>query len=204
MARIDEILVGRYNRLFQKLFQIKGSGPRPTVMPEIGGQIQLFHGSENRYLEGWERFGFSVSFAAGGVGNINHLRIRNPVPSRVVAVLEKVFIGNGATSDTPFFEQGAGITDFAAVASPAPFDIRGRPGSAMIVSSQQAAAAGAGSTRLNPTMLSNSILDIISTDIQEIPLLPGTLAQLRGTSANIVQNFAFWWRERALEESELT
>ncbi len=204
MARIDEILAGRYNRLFQKLFQIKGSGPRPTVMPEIGGQISLFHGAENRYLEGWERFGFSLSFAAGGVGNINHLRIRNPSTSRVIAVLEKVFVGNGGTSDTPFFEQGTGIVDFAAVASPAPFDTRGRPGSAMIVSSQQAPAAGAGSTRLNPTLVANQFFDALTTDIHELPLLPGMLAQLRGTGANIVQNFAFWWRERAMEESELT
>src|SRR5229473_5047766 len=102
MAVYNEILAGRFNRALQKLFGIKG----PPAVPQLGGEIvpsvSMFYGVENRYLEAWERFGFQIVQAAV-VGQAGSFRLRNPVNSGTIAVLEKITVWSGAA--------GAGLAD---------------------------------------------------------------------------------------------
>ncbi len=92
MARFNEILVGRYNRMVQKLLSMKGTATLVTFSDEAMAVLPLFYGAENRYLEGWDRFGVAVGTAAGAAGNRTVWRLRNPTNSNVVTVVEKILI----------------------------------------------------------------------------------------------------------------
>jgi hypothetical protein len=208
MARFNEILVGRYNRAIQKLFSMKGSAPAPQLASEISTAFVFFYGAENRYLEGWERFGISVTVGASPA-NIACHRIRNPGGSNVVAVLEKIEIGSSST-DTPQLVHGTTIVDLGTVQplTNSNFDSRGRPTPTCIVSSQASAAAAPAMTNqrsiAQPNLSAVSNYDIINTDICEIPLLPGDGYQVQSITVNLQLLVSFWWRERFLEDSERT
>ena len=90
MARFNEILAGRLNRAIQKFTSMKGEPPAPQLSGEMVPVFPLFWGAENRYLEGWQRFGFLILPNAAGVGNVNAYRLRNPAKSGVVAVVDVV------------------------------------------------------------------------------------------------------------------
>src|SRR5258707_6598107 len=95
MARFNEILVGRYNGFLQKLLSMKGGPPAAQLATEIGVNIGLFHGVENRYLEGWLRFGLNSS-VTGGVAQFAAIRWRNPATSNIVAEFAKRSIQGSA------------------------------------------------------------------------------------------------------------
>src|SRR5207245_11471807 len=100
MARFNEIQVGRYNRFIQKLLQIKGPPSMAQVATEMQPVFQFFNGAENRYLEGWLRYGQAASVTAGGAGTFFMVRLRNPATSNVIAVVEKIVVYNlGAETD---------------------------------------------------------------------------------------------------------
>src|SRR5712691_6286187 len=88
MAGYNELQVGRYNRLAQKIFSIKGGAALESLMPELGLTMSVFNGAENRYLESWDRFGLAASIGAQGVGLNSILQITNPTGSNVVAIIE--------------------------------------------------------------------------------------------------------------------
>src|SRR5258708_40293223 len=103
MALFNEILVGRYNRFLQKLLAMKGGPPAPQLATEIGTNIQLFHGVENRYLEGWQRFGGQFSVPAAGVGNVGGFRFRNPAGNNVITAVEWLLCRSVAAGLTGLF-----------------------------------------------------------------------------------------------------
>src|SRR5215469_96 len=90
MARFNEILVGRYNRHFQKLLSMKGEPPAPQLASEIVPGLSLFSGVEERYLQGWNRNAVP-DFVTGGAAQQAGIRLRNPKTSGVVAVLEQAY-----------------------------------------------------------------------------------------------------------------
>src|SRR5437899_5615173 len=122
MARFNEILVGRYNRFLQKLFQIKGSPPSPQLGGDIQPSFAVFSGVENRYLEAWQKFGNTIVAAAVAAQN-SAVRIRNPVASNVVAVLEKVSIAN-AIADTITLNNQTADANLASTAGSIRLDAR--------------------------------------------------------------------------------
>jgi hypothetical protein len=208
MAGYNELLIGRWNRFYQKLTGIKGSKPIQSLGPEVMPVHPLFHGAENRYLESWDLFAFSPSANGGVAAQATSFRIRNPKSSNVVAIIEKLSV-QGAVADTHFFDRGADPQTDLFVLTPTltrmdPRTVRQNP--TLIFSYN---TAGFPTVALNPQDLTsgeaNETAQFIFTDNQEITLLPGDAVQVRANTiaANAV-SYAIRWRERALEESERT
>lgn len=204
-GRYNEILVGRFNRGLQKLFQIKGPPPVPTLASEIIAVHCLKNGYENLYLEGWTRFGaiFTVTASAG---NISAFRLVNPLSNNVLIVLEKLafFPQNaaGACAVSVGFIN-ANLANIISLTNTALGDTRGNPSPSAIGSFSQLAAVA----NLNTTIFQfqgSALLpqDAIITDIQEICLSPGNAVQFTNTVANQALNPVIWWRERPIEDSE--
>jgi len=205
MARFNEILAGRYNRMLQKLLQLKGGPPSSQLASEVMPVLAFFNGAENRYLEGWDRFGISAQ-QSGVAAVVTTFKIRNPVGSNVIAVFEKIATEINA-ADEITLQGGTDQTDGATILPTvgANWDLRSQrlQGSTLIVSRSGAAAPPSMVARARCQQATNTTYDFIGTDVQEITLLPGASLQLVNTTANITSGATFWWRERALEESEL-
>ncbi len=200
MARYNEILVGRYNRMVQKLLSLKGAASLVTIADEMVPVLPLFYGAENRYLEGWNRFGAHVNIAAS-VGNVDGVKIRNPVGSNVIAVIEKALIAAGA-ADTLVLSVGPDTADYSSVVSFQRLDPRGQTSSTSRVSGQAAPGAGIGTNIAAFPVLALTSFDFVLTDIGELPLLPGDSYDLRSSATNIQLRWSLIWRERLLEDSE--
>ncbi|SRR6266851_172144 len=204
MARFNEILVGRYNRFLQKFLSIKGGPPSPQLASEIMATWALFHGVENRYLEGWDEFTASFALATGGVGNVDFLRVRNPAGSNVIAVFFKISMSSNL-ADAAFLEGGPSAADLipnALVNNR--LDARSRPATSMNISTTGAVSAQLGVIKAIGNIQANTTYDFIVDADQQIPLLPGDALQLRQSTTNQNINFTMQWRERFLEDSERT
>jgi hypothetical protein len=198
---LNLIQTGRFNRLFQKLFAIKGSANITEVGAEILPVIILRLGVEARYLEQWERF--TVFFSTPAVaGQTGAARIRNPAGSNVIAVFEKINVSVGAADTFCRLELGPTAADLGTLGQGNRLDPRGRAATGLIISS-----SGTGVTLANTIegagVATGISYDYIGTEDQEIPLLPGDAIQVRTTTLNISMSGTFVWRERAMEESEL-
>jgi len=204
MARYNEILAGRYNRFLQKLLQMKGGPPAAQLSGDIQTSLPLFSGVENRYLEGWKRFAIPFSLGAM-VAADNSLRLRNPVGSNVVAVVEMI---------TPFDLQSGAIdygpytTDYATGQATLIVNLDSRQGvtsgSTLIASSAQPGIQGVGQFLFLFRTLATVTFQLVDAENLEIPVLPGTGIQWRSVTQNTANGINFVWRERALEESERT
>jgi hypothetical protein len=204
MARFNEILVGRYNRLAQKLLSMKG----PAALTQLGGELQvvlpMFFGAENRYLESWDRFALGATIGAS-VGNTLGVRLRNPGGSNVIAVLEKITYSQtpAGAVDQPQLQIGTTAVDLSTIISVtlSRVDARGRSASGLIPSSQAAPPALAFRSALAATPLGTNY-EFIQTDIQEFPVLPGDGIQVQSNTFNNAMAVSLLWRERLLEDSE--
>lgn len=203
MAVKNEILAGRYNRFLQKFLSMKGSPPSPQLASEIMAVWSMFHGVENRYLEGWDRFGIFTQ-SASGAGVTGGIRVRNPVGSNVIAVFEKIFTFTN-TADNPILDHGASTTDLGNLIALniTRFDSRGRTSPSLILSQQTNPLGLLNNVKWQGLLVANSQLDLILFEEQEVVLLPGDALQYRTTVFNIQASVSWWWRERALEESEI-
>jgi hypothetical protein len=205
MAVYNEILVGRFNRALQKMFGMKGGPPAPQLASEVAMTLSMFYGCENRYLEAWDRFGTNLS-VAGVAGQQTGIRFRNPAGSNVIAVIEKM---NFAASVAQLLSLGiqVGLGDLASTLGLGSrrFDPRGRINPALIGSSDASAAVVALNASIAFLQGSVGVLtEVIFEENQELPLLPGDSYQITTTVANSNLNGTIWWRERALEPSEVT
>jgi hypothetical protein len=207
VAVYNEVQVGRYVRFLQKFLGIKGRQPAPlTFAGELGAFWGLFHGAENRYLEGWDRFG-QVFSVPGSAANNSQIQLRNPSNSKVIAVFERIEIWNQTVAGQPRLRLNPQSTDLGTLVGTTNYrwDARGRISSALIASTQNNSAVGS----LTPTqwqLNSNAAYDkeVIGTDIQEIPMLPGDALNILEVQTNVAISANLWWRERLLEEGELT
>jgi hypothetical protein len=203
MERFNEILSGRFNRALQKVFSMKGPAPAPQLGGEIMPTFAMQSGCENYVLQSVEKFGlrFLVGASAGNNGNI---QLRNPLGSNVVAVIEKLSFENTAAEEILFFIQKTSV-DLTSVLPLAfqRFDARGR-NNPTLIASQAAGGIPAVTFYWSGAHPANSMVDMVVTDIQEFPLLPGDAFQCTSTIVN--QSFvgSVWWRERALESSEVS
>jgi hypothetical protein len=203
MARFNEILVGRYNRLLQKLLSMKGGPVAAQLASEVQPVIPFFHGVENRYLEGWDLFGFSGS--NGGVAAVSTtLQIRNPAGSNMVAVFERLSFFTSA-ADSVVLRKGFLAPDLLVqVLGVTREDPRGRVSPSLVFSISDATHVPSlvqafGIVLAGPALLGK----FIDTTNQEVPLLPGDMLQV--TCNTIGAEGLTWslrWRERLLEDSE--
>lgn len=211
MARFNEILVGRYNRFLQKALSLKGGPPSPQLSTDIQAAIAIEQGLENRYLQSWDRFGHNgVQAAVAAIQSA--IRYRNPAGSNIVAVFEKItLISNAGTINQVGAQLGPIAVDYAtsAAATLARLDARGRPNTGLQISRTGAAAEvdvgfSFATAFLGAAAGALPMYDVILTDDQEIPLLPGDALQIVCSTVNIGIQSAVLWRERTLEESERT
>jgi hypothetical protein len=210
MAVTGEIQIGRVSRFLSKWLGTKGTSPRTTISGEIMPVIPLWSGVENRFLDSWNRYGVNKFIAAGGAGNFSVFRMRNPVGSTVMAVIEKIIIV-GSAADQPnvsFFSNPATNVDLvggtiAAVPIDARQALKGQTGSTVIASFKNSTAAtGGGFVILQTGVVANQGVDLIITDNQELPLAPSSGIDIFNNSANLGLEVSLLWRERALEDSE--
>jgi hypothetical protein len=165
----------------------------------------MFWGREARYLEGWETFGQWMSIAAAATF-VSAVQIRNPANSGVVAVLEKITSFNITAADTPLLNFSRSVTTDLPVLNGTPplgIDTRGRPSANVIISAKNNDASTPGSQFLKAVVSGANIpYEWLNTDIQELPLLPGSAYFLSCTNVNTSMFASFLWRERVLEDSE--
>jgi len=186
---------------------MKGPAPAPQLAGDIGATLQFFTGVETRLYEGWDRFG-AIFVSAAAAANQSAIRLRNPTSSGMVAVFER--IGFSALAGTIDFDafNGPATTDLGTVvaATGTRLDARGRQQPALIVSNQNTAVSAPALTnqfyasRFTPP----GNFEIILTDNQEVPLLPGDAVQFSSLQVNTGILVNLTWRERQLEESERT
>src|SRR5437899_9254339 len=137
MAGYNEILVGRYNRALQKILSMKGAASMNELASILQPSVSFFYRAEFRYLEDWDRRGAIFDVPAQGAGAASAARIRNPLTSGQIAVIEKILISNNsAVADRYVLESSgqpnaAANTDLGTVAAgPGRFDSRFGPLSA--------------------------------------------------------------------------
>ena len=205
MALFNEILVGRLNRWAQKFYAIKsGTASITQLLPTVQTVNTILSGVEDRYLQGWNRFMFTVTQAAVAAQN-GVVQLRNPAGSNVVAVIENVNILPGANSLCQVIVLN-NPNDQATLIPTTNFrlDRRGNPGSSMIASqgTQAGLSTGASFRALATTTADGT--HFINTTNQEITLLPGDACQAILELVNTQVSVALLWRERPLESSELT
>lgn len=210
MAQGD-VQIGRLTRYFVKWLGAKGFTPRMSFGGEIVPNLNLWSGVEDRYLQGWNRFGQSIGLTAS-VGNVDEIQMRNPSGSKVVAVFEKMTVScNSATLTQPVLSVASGAADLASVQTMANarLDPRGQPTPSIVLSTTQPASPGTNLTSLVWTAFlgvvagATTTADVILTDDQELPLLPGDAYRFNSSVANTGMFISFLWRERVLEDSEL-
>lgn len=187
---------------------MKGREGMPTLAADLGVTLNLRSGSENDYLQGWESFGVANNPVAAGVGNFRFATLRNPAGSGVVGVVTRWSVLDSQASTQASGEILVlirGITADQNVLDPAQgWDLRGRPQSTLILSHNSAAFTPNGGTQVNILFAggaANTTIDLIPPGL-EIPLLPGTGLMWNSATSNTAANYAVWWRERALEDSE--
>ena len=201
MAAFNEILSGRYNRFLQKLLQIKGGPPAAQLASEVGAQITLYHGSETMYLQGWELFGGGYDVGPQ-VGVASAVRLRNPGNSGVVGVVTKAWASSTLASKI-LLSIGVISADYI-VGTTTGWDTRGRPFSTLVLSQNTGIpAVGFGVNAGNYFPAAGIVQEILIDELEEFPILPGSCFQIATNVQNTELVGGIWWRERALEESEL-
>jgi hypothetical protein len=208
MAKYNELQVGRFNRLAQKLLSLKGPASLDQLDNNLKLVLPLFWGAEGRYLEAWDLFGQDGTVAAPGAGNGATLTLRNPTGSNVIAVVYRIDVWETTVSNAivTLFRPGtagANAGDENSAISTIGWDGRGRSASTLILSNNTAAPVTrtGGVQVVQQRVSGGSLLNLFRTG-DELPLSPGSLITLSAGTANEGMNWVLWWRERFLEDSE--
>lgn len=194
--------LGRWSRRVERYFNMKGGGGLMDVEQSLRMVLSFASGVEERYLEGWNRFAVVANQAAVAAQN-SRCRIRNPVGSNMIAVIEQLSLFTSGP-DNPLVTWGPTTTDLTTLVtlSSTRMDPRGSPQPTSIVSiNAQAAGGQAFMQQVSNSTFSSNYIQTVS---QEIPVLPGQVVDVQATNVNVGLDVTFMWRERALEQSELT
>jgi hypothetical protein len=204
MARYNEILVGRFNRLLQKLLGLKGGPPAPQLASDIGPTFEIEQVAvENRYPLTVDSFQ-TTNTNTGVAAQFSTLKLRNPVGSNVIAVFEKITLAT-SSADTVTLQIGTDQTDgglVIALVSANNLDTRSGRLSTLIFSRSQNAAPVSQVAIATVSATTGTNYDFIAYQNQEITLNPGRCIQLGSGTATLTISGSFKWRERLLEESE--
>jgi len=203
MAVYNEIQIGRLNRFLQKYLGIKGGPPAPQLQADIGATINLFNGVENRYLEGWDRYGNNWFQTAVGAQS-GAARLRNPTGSNVIAVVEQVVVENVLAEE--FLARLIAIaTDLATVnAAGVQLDGRTRPNASMISSQTTLVAVPTTFIIRRGAHAANTEVQLIVDEFQQVTILPGFALEIDTSTVNQAFAVSMIWRERFLEDGERT
>lgn len=208
MARFNEILAPRLNRALQKFTGIKGPAPTPQLSTEFLPVFPFFWGAEMRAMESWARFGIATLQGALAAQQ-SYVKLRNPAGSRVVAVVEKMNISNSNAAAAEYrigFGSNTGNTntDTVALTNAVRLDPRQPTLSPTCIPSVSNIASQGFPVIQESLILPNTTLDYILFEDQELTILPGDAVIMFTSSSNLNIGITLMWRERGLEESELS
>lgn len=196
-----DVWLGRFSRWVEKWLNIKGGPALVDLDPQARVVFPYSIGVEDRYLQGWNRFAVVANVAAVSA-QFSRARIRNPVGSNVMIVIEQLTI-DSSVADTPLVTWGATTTDLTTLVTLTftRMDPRGNPQPTAIVSFNQQASGG-------QALLQRGVAAALSTDYitnqdTQIPILPGQVVDVQAFAANTTLLVSFMWRERPMESSEL-
>lgn len=202
------IYVSRLSTWLEKRFNAKGGQVITDV--DVTGRLVLPWqvGNEDRYLQGWQRFAFSLS-ATGGAGQTASAQIRNPSGSNVVLAIEDLNfqINAAATATFSNFIVSESISNPADLSGPSPgtgLDTRQNSSSVAIVSTSTNAGQLTFTIYVANVTGAGAIHKMIVTTNQELVLLPGMAIRVTDLTVAETLRVNLIWRERALELSELT
>lgn len=204
MARYNEILVGRFNRSLTKIFGMKGEAPAPQLASDIQVSHLLSSGVENKYNEQWNIF--CVGAAISEVGGVSSVRARlsNPATSGAIAVVEQIIVSSNVAGDSVQLTVGKLAGNLPGLPTSGRLDARTQVASGAIVPSTDTSGGLSLGALMRFPVISQTPFQIILTDDQEIPLLPGDIVELSPLlfAATNIFTFVYRWRERAIEDSE--
>ena len=204
MARFNEILTGRHNRLFQKLFSMKGGPPAPQLSTEVQPNFDIEDTPiELRFLKGEYIYGVSVA-AAVVAAQFSFFQLRNPPTSGVIAIVESIYMFNISGPQQYVIQFGQPGANDASVSL-----TRSRDGRQLAKSST---IASVGNTTVG-TQIGTSIaqLGVNGANVTErfpnfkegsLVLTPGDEVRVITLIAATQDFYSFLWRERLLEDSE--
>lgn len=197
--------VSRISQWIEKRYNAKGGNVITDVDPSAIVQLPVLIGVEERYGQGWNTYNGSTDVAAVAA-QFSRTLLRNPKGSNVLAVVEQIF------STLPFdYTMENGQPDLANVQPAGTFlrrlDSRsGFTDSTCVLSSDTNATAipGAANVLMKYFGTGTAVVQAIVTVNQEIPILPGDGLWFVSDAVNTRIAINLRWRERALEQSELT
>src|SRR6266478_4304107 len=200
MARFNEILVGRYNRFLQLLLSMKGSPPSPQLAAGIQPQFDVEQvPNELRGLLGWTLWAIGNNGQPVATG-FSAMRIRNPLNSGVIVVLEKAANGGAAagqvlmimdgttTPATPNDLGGGALT----VATRDPRKSASQASAIVSTTGATVITAFSGNILDFADVGANQRTDFIITDHQEIVIAPGHSLTLYNNIVNVGLVGIFW------------
>lgn len=198
------VWVARINRFIEKLFNVKGGPTVVDIESSISTVVSMVSGVEDFYLQGWNRYCFSVGITGGAAQNAA-VELHNPLGSGVIAVVERLGFNLAAVTtrsnvDVTYTSGPAGIADFASPITVVRLDGRIPASSSLIATSSTSGVGFA--TRILSNVVNPSSGVIIQTQHQEIPMLPGSAFIALDTTVAEACIFDCIWRERAMESSE--
>ncbi len=205
MARFNEILVGRYNRFLQRLLSMKGGPPAPQLASEIQPQIDVESvPAELRFLLGWHLYQTTVSQGAS-VGNASAVQVRNPLNSGMVAVITSLQISMSQAEQVKISQTFGGVTvDLTNVFNGARVDSRAKTNSSLVLSSF-APVADLPGIFFQANLPSPALpYEFLNKEYDAIPMFPGHTLRVVGQTLATSLDVHFKWRERAIEEGEVS
>jgi hypothetical protein len=204
MARFNEILVGRYNRFLQRLLSMKGGPPSPQLASEIQPQMDLEAVPvELRFLLGWHLYHQTVQQLASPA-NTSGVQIRNPLTSGAVAVITSLQISVSAGETVDISQTFGGVTaDLTNVFGGQRADSRAKLNPVLIPSSFAPVADLAGLVFAATIVISNPY-EFLNKEYDAIPMFPGHTLRIVGQAVNTDLRVHFKWRERPIEEGEVS
>jgi len=204
VARFNEILTGRHNRFFQKLFSMKGGPPAPQLSTEVQPNFDVEQGPiETRFLKGEYVYGLSL-VGAVVAAQFSFMQLRNPPSSGVIATVESIFMFNISGPQQYVIQFGQPGANDASIALTRSRDGRQQAKSSIIASTgnttvgtqigttiAQLGVSGANVTERFPGVLDGVLVLTPGDEVRVITLIAAT------------QDFySFLWRERLIEDSE--
>lgn len=206
---MTEIAGGRWDNLLARLFPIKGRPISPGMSPELMPVVIVQPEQPEMALLRSERL-YSASVVQGGVaGQTCKGLIRNPANSGGLVILEAVWLFNIAGAiDCQIRTQPlpSPPVDLATVFTGSTRDTRIARGVATsavpgfaIVSNETSVAAPVGAIHFHVNLPAVTPIPVTMPFV----LGPNTALEVNGVQANQGFGFAFFWRERAAEPSEL-
>src|SRR6267378_8318669 len=204
MARFNEILVGRYNRFLQRLLSIKGGPPAPQLASEIQPQMDVEAlPVELRFLLGWHLYQSTIQQLASPA-NASGVQVRNPLTSGAVAVITSLSLAVSAGEIVTISETFGGVTgDLTNVFNGGKVDARAKNNS-MLVPSSFAPVADLAGIIFQAIIAQGNPYEFLNKEYDAIPLFPGHTLRITGALLNTDLSVHFKWRERPIEEGELT